>query len=54
MITGMYPSINEVKAIWACEMIAGRREGASFDQPRKGTLRKALSSLLTSVSSFLF
>ena len=54
MGTGICSTIYEARAIRESEMALGRREGVTLGLPGKSNLRKALSSLLTTVSSFLF
>jgi hypothetical protein len=54
MNTGIYPSMNETQAIWAYEMMAGKRTGAARDLPGKRDPRKTLTSQLAAIFGFLF
>ena len=54
MNIGVYSAIYEARAIRESEFTLGRREGVSLNLPGKSNFRKALSTLMTTVSSFLF
>jgi hypothetical protein len=54
MGTGIYSAVYEAKAIRESERALCRKEGVAFAHPGINTVRKALSSLLVTVSSFLF
>ena len=54
MSTGIYSTIYEARTIRESEMTLGRREGVSLNLSGKSNVRKALSTLMTTVSSFLF
>ena len=54
MSIGIYSAIYEAMAIRESEMTLGRREGVTFVLPGKSNAHKVLSSLLLTISSFLF
>jgi hypothetical protein len=54
MNAAIYPSVNEAQVIWACKLIAGRKEDVRYEVAGKRSLREVLPRLLVTVSSFLF